>query len=109
QTQRSPPVPPSALSIVVSMTPALEEEHQEFRKVVRAFEERVVAPAAPGYDEREEFPTKILLACGQQGYLGLPIPEEDGGAAADYLSYLICVEDLGHVDPSFAVAAEPQP
>jgi len=88
------------------MTAALGPEHEEFRKVVRAFVERVVAPAAPGYDEREEFPTEILLACGEQGYLGLPIPEEDGGAGADYLSYLICVEELARADPSVAITVE---
>src|SRR6266568_3373761 len=88
------------------MTQALGGEHDEFRKVVRAFVERVVAPAAPGYDEREEFPTEILLACGEQGYLGLPIPEDDGGAGADYLSYLICIEELARVDPSVAITVE---
>ena len=84
----------------------LGTEHAEFRKVVRSFVERVVAPAAPGYDEREEFPTEILLACGEQGYLGLPIPEADGGAGADYVSYLICVEELARADPSVAITVE---
>src|SRR2546428_11971884 len=81
-------------------------EHEEFRKVVRSFAGRVVAPKAPYYDEREEFPTEVLLACGEQGYLGLPIPEGDGGAGADYLSYLICVEELARVDPSVAITVE---
>jgi alkylation response protein AidB-like acyl-CoA dehydrogenase len=84
----------------------LTAEHEEFRKVVRSFARRVVAPVAPGYDEREEFPTEVLLACGQQGFLGLPIPEADGGAGADYLSYLVCVEELARVDPSVAITVE---
>ncbi|MGH2758225.1 MAG: acyl-CoA dehydrogenase family protein, partial [Actinomycetota bacterium] len=84
----------------------LEPEHEDFRKVVRAFVEQAVAPHAPGYDEREEFPTDVLLACGRQGYLGLPIPEEYGGAGADYLSYLICIEELARVDPSVSITVE---
>jgi short-chain 2-methylacyl-CoA dehydrogenase len=88
------------------MSAALAPEHEEFRKVVRAFVEREVAPKAPGYDEREEFPTDVLLACGEQGFLGLPIPEDDGGAGADYLSYLICIEELARVDPSVAITVE---
>jgi short-chain 2-methylacyl-CoA dehydrogenase len=84
----------------------LSESHEEFRTVVRTFAEKVVAPVAPDYDEREEFPTEVMLACGKQGYLGLPIPEEYGGAGADYLSYLICIEELGRVDPSVAITIE---
>ena len=84
----------------------LSPEHEEFRKVLRAFAETSVAPRAPYFDEREEFPTEVLVACGEQGYLGLPIPEEYGGAGADYLSYLLCVEELARVDPSVAITVE---
>ena len=52
------------------------------------------------------FPTDVLLACGEQGYLGLPIPEQWGGAGADYLSYLVCIEELGRVDPSVSITVE---
>jgi alkylation response protein AidB-like acyl-CoA dehydrogenase len=84
----------------------LAPEHEEFRKVVRAFAESVVLPRAAEFDERAEFPTEILLACGAQGYLGLPIPEEHGGSGADYLSYLVCIEELARVDPSVAITIE---
>ncbi len=84
----------------------LEPEHDDFQKVVRAFVEQAVAPHAAAYDEQEEFPTDVLLACGRQGYLGLPIPEEYGGAGADYLSYLLCIEELARVDPSVAITVE---
>ena len=84
----------------------LSAEHEEFRKVVRAFVGSTVAPHAASYDEREEFPTDVLLACGEQGYLGLPIPEAYGGAGADYLSYLVCIEELARVDPSVSITVE---
>ncbi|HVL80910.1 MAG TPA: acyl-CoA dehydrogenase family protein [Actinomycetota bacterium] len=84
----------------------LDAEHNEFRKVVRQFCETVIAPRAAEFDERAEFPTELVLKCGRQGFLGLPIPEEYGGAGADYLSYLICVEELARVDPSIAITVE---
>jgi alkylation response protein AidB-like acyl-CoA dehydrogenase len=84
----------------------LDPEHEEFRKVVRAFTEEVIAPVAAGFDERAEFPTDVLLACGKQGYLGLPIPEEYGGAGADYLSYLVAIEEFARVDPSVSITIE---
>ncbi len=84
----------------------LAPEHEEFRKVVRSFAESTVLPRAAEFDERAEFPTEVVVACGAQGYLGLPIPEEYGGAGADYLSYLVCVEELARVDPSVAITIE---
>jgi short/branched chain acyl-CoA dehydrogenase len=89
-----------------SLSMSLRPEHEEFRKVVRAFAEREIRPTAAYYDERAEFPTDVLLACGEQGFLGLPIPERYGGAGADYLSYLVCIEELARVDPSVAITVE---
>ncbi|MEX2395037.1 MAG: acyl-CoA dehydrogenase family protein, partial [Actinomycetota bacterium] len=57
-------------------------------------------------DETGVFPTDVLLAAGEQGYLGLPIPEQWGGAGADYLSYLVCIEELARADPSVAITVE---
>ena len=84
----------------------LAAEHEEFRKVVAAFVAREIAPKAAYYDERSEFPTDVVLACGEQGFLGLPIPERYGGAGADYLSYLVCIEEIARVDPSVAITIE---
>ncbi len=88
------------------MEPLLSSDHEQFRKVVEAFVDRVVRPRAAEADESGVFPTDVLLACGEQGYLGLPIPEEYGGAGADYLSYLLCIEELGRADPSVAITVE---
>ncbi|HVE90994.1 MAG TPA: acyl-CoA dehydrogenase family protein [Actinomycetota bacterium] len=85
---------------------ALDPEHIEFRKVVRSFAETVIAPHSADFDERAEFPTDLVLQCGRQGFLGLPIPEEYGGAGADYISYLLCVEELARIDPSIAITVE---
>jgi alkylation response protein AidB-like acyl-CoA dehydrogenase len=88
------------------MEALLSPDHEQFRKVVTAFVDRVVRPRAAEADETGVFPSDVLLACGEQGYLGLPIPEEFGGAGADYISYLLCIEELGRADPSVAITVE---
>jgi short-chain 2-methylacyl-CoA dehydrogenase len=85
---------------------SLEPEQEQFRATVRAFAEKVVAPRAAEADETATFPADVILACGEQGYLGLPVPERYGGAGADYLSYLLCLEELARVDPSVAITIE---
>ena len=81
-------------------------EYDHFWTSVRAFVDRVVRPTAPESDETGEFPTKVILACGEEGYLGLPIPERYGGAGADYMAYLVCLEELARADPSVAITIE---
>ena len=84
----------------------LPMEYDHFRTSVRAFVDRVVRPAAPEADATCEFPTEVILACGDEGYLGLPIPEKYGGAGADYMAYLVCLEELARADPSVAITIE---
>ncbi len=88
------------------MNPILGTDHEAFRKVLISFVDRVVRPKAADADESGIFPTETLLACGEQGFLGLPIPEQYGGAGADYLSYLLCIEELGRADPSVSITIE---
>jgi alkylation response protein AidB-like acyl-CoA dehydrogenase len=88
------------------MNPILDDEHEAFRKVLISFVDRVVRPKAADADESGVFPTETLLACGEQGFLGLPIPEKYGGAGADYLSYLLCIEELARADPSVSITIE---
>jgi short-chain 2-methylacyl-CoA dehydrogenase len=88
------------------MEPVLPAEYEQFRRVVGAFVDRVVRPRAAEADETGVFPADVILACGQEGYLGLPIPERYGGAGADYLSYLVCLEELARADPSVAITVE---
>jgi alkylation response protein AidB-like acyl-CoA dehydrogenase len=60
---------------------ALTEEQELFRKSVRDFVGREVAPAAAVLDERGEFPLALFRRCGALGYFGLRYPEAVGGWA----------------------------
>jgi alkylation response protein AidB-like acyl-CoA dehydrogenase len=84
----------------------LPVEYDHFRASVRAFVDRVVRPPAAESDLTCEFPSAVILACGEEGYLGLPIPEKYGGAGADYMAYLVCLEELARADPSVAITIE---
>jgi short/branched chain acyl-CoA dehydrogenase len=84
----------------------LSEEHRAFRKVVREFAEREVAPYAAEWDRTHTFPTEIVREMGKLGLFGLIFPEEYGGAGADFLSLCVAIEELARVDQSVAITLE---
>lgn len=75
----------------------LNQEQQDIRAMVKDFAEKSVAPTAAERDEKELFPRDIFDQMGQLGILGLPYPEEYGGAGSDFVSYAIAVEELSRV------------
>lgn len=81
----------------------LSEEHQMMRQMVRDFAENEVAPTAAIRDEEERFDRKIFDKMAELGLVGIPWGEEYGGAGADYLSYVIAVEELSRVCASTGV------
>src|SRR5215510_7924022 len=82
---------------------ALTAEQQSVRALAREFAERGVAPVIRRYDEAHEFPHEILARLGKTGLLGALVPEEYGGAALDYVSYALAVEELNRVDASVGI------
>src|SRR5262249_3846025 len=81
----------------------LTREQQAVRELARDFAEREVAPVIGHFDEAHEFPHEILTKLGQTGLLGALVPEEFGGAALDYVSYALAVEELCRVDASVGI------
>ncbi|AUS10248.1 acyl-CoA dehydrogenase [Laceyella sacchari] len=81
----------------------LSEEHEMMRKMVREFALQEVAPSAGERDEEERFDRSIFDKMGELGLTGIPFPEQWGGAGADYLSYVIAVEELSRVCGSIGV------
>ncbi|USG65450.1 acyl-CoA dehydrogenase [Brevibacillus ruminantium] len=81
----------------------LNEEQEMLRKMIRDFAETQVAPTAAERDEEERFDRAIFEEMAELGLTGIPWPEEYGGAGADYLSYVIAVEELSRVDASIGV------
>ncbi len=81
----------------------LTDEQREVRDLARRFADAEVAPGAAGRDERHEFPAKLISQLADLGLLGVCVPEEHGGAGADYLSYCLVLEELSRADASLGV------
>ncbi|HEY7039601.1 MAG TPA: acyl-CoA dehydrogenase family protein [Methylomirabilota bacterium] len=81
----------------------LTAEQQEVRALARDFAEREVGPIIGHFDEAHEFPHEILAKLAGTGLLGALVPEEYGGAALDYVSYALAVEELNRVDASVGI------
>src|SRR5918992_3397614 len=81
----------------------LSPDHDLIRRTVRDFAEQEVAPVAEELDREKRFPYEIVAKLGELGLMGVPYPEEYGGAAAGYLAYAIVVEELARVDSSVAI------
>lgn len=84
----------------------LDEEKRLFRQTVRDFSENVIRPQTDHMWETGEFPYDIVEKMGELGILGIPWPEEYGGAGGDYLAYAIAVEEIARVDGSCAITVE---
>jgi len=76
------------------------DHHFEVREMVRDFARSEIAPIAREYDATSEFPWPTVARMAELGLLGVPWPEELGGAGMDYLSYIMTVHELCKVDAS---------
>jgi len=81
----------------------LGDEHDQLRATVREFAESRIEPVAEELDRDGRFPVELVLEAGELGLLGIPLPEEVGGAGFDTLAYAVAIEELARVDSSFAI------
>ena len=81
----------------------LSKEHEDFRRVVREFALAEVAPHVQEWDEQHRFPVELVPKMGDLGLFGLVVPEEFGGADADFTSLCVAIEELGRVDQSIGI------
>jgi len=81
----------------------LTDEQELLRQTVRDFAVTRVAPVAAELDREERFPYELVAELAELGLMGIPIPEEYGGAGADTVSYAIAIEELTRIDSSVAI------
>jgi short/branched chain acyl-CoA dehydrogenase len=84
----------------------LSQDHESFRKVVRDFAEKEIAPHVAQWDREHHFPVDVVQAMGELGLFGLVVPEEFGGAGADFTTLCVAIEELGRVDQSIGITLE---
>jgi butyryl-CoA dehydrogenase len=81
----------------------LSGDQQAIQRLCRDFAREVVAPQAEALDREAAFPYEIVTQMADLGLLGLPFPEEYGGAGADTVSYALAVMELARIDASVAI------
>ena len=81
----------------------LADHHRMLRDTVRDFAQREIAPVAEELDRTKSFPYELVRRLGELDLMGIPFPEQYGGAGGDSVAYAIAVEELARVDSSVAI------
>lgn len=86
----------------------LTEEQEAIRDAIHELAQKEFKPKAAHHDKTHEFPWENVRILAAQGYLGMNVPPEYGGAGADYVSYAITLEELARADATTAVIVDVQ-
>jgi alkylation response protein AidB-like acyl-CoA dehydrogenase len=81
----------------------LSDEQREIRDLARRFADEEIAPHAADWDRGHTFPRTVFGALGELGLMGTCVPVEHGGAGADFLSYILVLEELSRADAGVGV------
>jgi short/branched chain acyl-CoA dehydrogenase len=89
----------------------LSAEHEQFRRTVRDFAEKEIAPHAAQWDREHHFPVDVVQKMGRLGLMGLTAPEEYGGAGmagedGGFTSLCLAIEEVGRVDQAMGITLE---
>ncbi|NYI79830.1 acyl-CoA dehydrogenase family protein [Nocardioides panzhihuensis] len=79
-----------------------EEDHEDFRASVQQWLERSVKPHTDKHIADKALPREFWLEAGENGFLGLAIPEEYGGAGADDFRFnAVLAEELAKIGAAY--------
>jgi alkylation response protein AidB-like acyl-CoA dehydrogenase len=81
----------------------LSDDQREIQALARDFAKEQIEPNAGTWDREHAFPRELLTRLGELGLLGVCIPEEYGGAGADFVSYILVLEELSRADAGVGV------
>ncbi len=82
----------------------LTTEQQMIRDLCKNFVKNEIAPITEEMDETGHFPYEVWKKMGDLGIVGIPIPEEYGGGAMDWVSTMIAIEEISRGDASLGVS-----
>ena len=86
----------------------LSEEEEIFRGAVRDFAEEKLRPLALEMDRENQLRPEVIPWLFEMGLMGIEIPEEFGGAGAEFFMSILAIEELARVDPAVAVVCDVQ-
>ena len=81
----------------------LGAEQREIQALAREFARQEIEPHASEWDRDHRFPREVFAKLAELGLMGTCIPEEYGGAGADFLSYVLVLEELSRADAGVGV------
>src|SRR5919197_2747384 len=81
----------------------LSEEQREIQALAREVAKEKIEPHAGDWDREYRFPRELFPELAELGLMGVCIPEEQGGAGADFLSYMLVLEELSRADAGVGV------
>ncbi len=81
---------------------AISDEQEAFRKAVREFAEKEIAPVAQKIDRENQMDMKLVKRAADLGLFGVPFPEEYGGGGGDDLSLVIATEEIARFSAAFS-------
>ncbi len=81
----------------------LTDDQREIRSLAREFADAEIAPHAADWDREHRFPHEVFARLAELGLMGVCVPEEHGGAGADFLSYVLVLEELSRADAGVGV------
>jgi alkylation response protein AidB-like acyl-CoA dehydrogenase len=81
----------------------LTQDQREIQGLAREFARAEIDPHASQWDREHHFPREVFAQLAELGLMGVCIPEEYGGAGADFLSYMLVIEELSRGDAGVGV------
>jgi alkylation response protein AidB-like acyl-CoA dehydrogenase len=82
---------------------SLTDDQREIQALAREVSRAEIEPNAAAWDREHRFPTALYGKLGELGLMGVCVPEELGGAGADFLSYILVLEELSRADAGVGV------
>ncbi|HEX5799947.1 MAG TPA: acyl-CoA dehydrogenase family protein [Gaiellaceae bacterium] len=82
---------------------SLTDEQREIQALARDVARAEIEPHAAAWDREHRFPTELYGKLAELGLMGVCVPEELGGAGADFLSYILVLEELSRADAGVGV------
>ncbi|MDD9301815.1 MAG: acyl-CoA dehydrogenase [Desulfobacter sp.] len=86
----------------------LTYEQLMIQNMVREFSRKVIAATASERDKTKQFPAENFKQMGELGLMGMMIPEEYGGEAADAVSYVLALSEIAYSCASTSVVMSVQ-
>ena len=81
----------------------LTQDQREIQALTRDFARAEIEPHAAEWDREHHFPRELFTQLAELGLMGACVPEEYGGAGADFLSYILVLEELSRADAGVGV------